>query len=437
MSSISQNESISKKESQDLEDEDKMITKYILDLKNQETRDEAMKMLYSFTSTLKEKIALYLWYSGGTIALLLQELIKLYPLLPPFDSKQITRKVFDKVIQILSFFQCLAENPKTKKELIESGILVYILPFLSIEQKNPKKLYLIKVSVLSVIHSLVEKKLDMETFNFLKQHQIMLSLLKIIKNGKELDKTIACHSIYLIISKSAGIEYFCEQKERLKAMTVYLGNTLINDDCLKIKRFAIKIFFTLVENNEVKNMIKPDLLDIFKNNNVYKNLDENTKNKAKQLEKILRDKDTGSDVGNSELKIQKLKSDLTNNLSNNNTNVGNNSYKNKKNEINNLNSLNLNKSNSFTGFNNANQKQMNLNNNDYNSNKLNLNMMFINNMNNMNQMKMSNGYMMPPIGEVNYNLNKDNEGYKNPNMYNQNGNAGFGNMNFYNSYKNI
>ena len=38
-----------------------MITKYILDLKNQETRDEAMKMLYSFTSTLKEKIALYLW----------------------------------------------------------------------------------------------------------------------------------------------------------------------------------------------------------------------------------------------------------------------------------------------------------------------------------------------------------------------------------------
>ena len=427
MSSISQNESISKKESQDLEDEDKMITKYILDLKNQETRDEAMKMLYSFTSTLKEKIALYLWYSGGTIALLLQELIKLYPLLPPFDSKQITRKVFDKVIQILSFFQCLAENPKTKKELIESGILVYILPFLSIEQKNPKKLYLIKVSVLSVIHSLVEKKLDMETFNFLKQHQIMLSLLKIIKNGKELDKTIACHTIYLIISKSAGIEYFCEQKERLKAMTVYLGNTLINDDCLKIKRFAIKIFFTLVENNEVKNMIKPDLLDIFKNNNVYKNLDENTKNKAKQLEKILKDKDTGLDVGNSELKIQKLKSDLTNNLSSS-TNAGiSNSFKSKKNEsVNSLNSLNVTKSNSFTGFNNANQKQMNLNSNDFNNNnKLNLNMMFINN---MNQMKMPNGYMRPPVGDVN------NEAYMNPNMYNQNGNASYGNMNYYNPY---
>ena len=426
MSSISQNESISKKESQDLEDEDKMITKYILDLKNQETRDEAMKMLYSFTSTLKEKIALYLWYSGGTIALLLQELIKLYPLLPPFDSKQITRKVFDKVIQILSFFQCLAENPKTKKELIESGILVYILPFLSIEQKNPKKLYLIKVSVLSVIHSLVEKKLDMETFNFLKQHQIMLTLLKIIKNGKELDKIIACHIIILIIYIPAGIEFFFEQKERLKALTVYCGLILGNDDPLKLKKLAIKIFFILIDNIEVKNMIKADLLDIFKNYNVYKNLDESTKNKVKLLEKNLQDKDTALDVGNNELKIQKLKSDLTNNLSSS-TNPGiSNSFKSKKNEsVNSLNSLNVTKSNSFTGFNNANQKQMNLNSNDYNNNKLNLNMMFINN---MNQMKMPNGYMRPPVGDVN------NEAYMNPNMYNQNGNASYGNMNYYNPY---
>ena len=103
-----------------------MITKYILELKNQETREEEMKMLYSYNSKLKEKKTLYLWYSGGTIALLLQELIKLYPYLPPFESKQISKKAFDKVIQILSFFQNLAENPKTKKELIESGILVYI-----------------------------------------------------------------------------------------------------------------------------------------------------------------------------------------------------------------------------------------------------------------------------------------------------------------------
>ena len=292
---------------------------------------------------------------------------------------------------------------------------------------STKKNYLIKVSALSVIHSLVEKKLDMETFNFLKQHQIMLTLLKIIKNGKELDKIIACHIIILIIYIPAGIEFFCEQKERLKALTVYCGLILGNDDPLKLKKLAIKIFFILIDNIEVKNMIKADLLDIFKNYNVYKNLDESTKNKVKLLEKNLQDKDTALDVGNNELKIQKLKSDLTNNLSSS-TNPGiSNSFKSKKNEsVNSLNSLNVTKSNSFTGFNNANQKQMNLNSNDYNNNnKLNLNMMFINN---MNQMKMPNGYMMNPVGDVN------NEAYMNPNMYNQNGNASYGNMNYYNPY---
>ena len=113
----------------------------------------------------------------------------------------------------------------------------------------------------------------------------------------------------------------------------------------------------------------------------------------------------------------------------------NNNFKNKKNETNNIHNLNLTNSNSFNSFNsfnNGNQKQINLNTNEYN-NKLNLNMMFINN---MNQVKMTNGFMIPQVGD--YNINKDTESYMNPNnMYNQNGSNGFGNMNYYTSYKNI
>ena len=43
--------------------------------------------------------------------------------------------------------------------------------------------------------------------------------------------------------------------------------------------------------------------------------------------------------------------------------------------------------------------------------------------------------MIPPVSD--YNLNKESESYMNPNMYNQNGSNGFGNMNYYSSYKNI
>ena len=436
MSSNSPNEFISKKEEQDLEEEDKIISKYILALKNDETRDEAMKNLHSYNKNPSEKIGLYLWYSGGTMAVLLQELIKLYQYLPPYNSKKITNESYNKAIQIAFFFECVALNPQTKKELIESGILVYIFPFLSIVP-NSRNSLMIRTLTLRMLHTLIDKKLDIETFNILKQHQIMITLLKIVSNGKELDKKIACHIMKIIISNDMGLEYFCEVKQRLQALVFTFAQILVYDDCVKLKKFALRILLKITENNEAKNEIKDYLLDLFKKFNIYQNLDESGKIKAKQLEKILQDGDIGLETGNSESKIQKLKSDLTNNSNNNTNNGNNNSFKSKKNEVNNLHNLNLTKSNSFTGYNNnANQRQININSNEFNNNgnKLNINMMFINN---MNQIKMTNGYMMPPVGDINYNLNKDNEGYMNPNMYNQNGNNGFGNMNFYNTFKNM
>ena len=436
MSSNSPNEFISKKDDQELEEEDKIISKYILALKNDETRDEAMKNLHSYNKNPSEKIGLYLWYSGGTMAVLLQELIKLYQYLPPYNSKKITNESYNKAIQIAFFFECVALNPQTKKELIESGILVYIFPFLSIVP-NSRNSLMIRTLTLRMLHTLIDKKLDIETFNILKQHQIMITLLKIVSNGKELDKKIACHIMKIIISNDMGLEYFCEVKQRLQALVFTFAQILVYDDCVKLKKFALRILLKITENNEAKNEIKDYLLDLFKKFNIYQNLDESGKIKAKQLEKILQDGDMGLETGNSESKIQKLKSDLTNNSNNNTNNGNNNSFKTKKNEVNNLHNLNLTKSNSFTGYNNnANQRQININSNEFNTNgnKLNINMMFINN---MNQIKMTNGYMMPPVGDINYNLSKDNEGYMNPNMYNQNGNNGFGNMNFYNTFKNM
>ena len=436
MSSNSPNEFISKKEDQELEEEDKIISKYILALKNDETRDEAMKNLHSYNKNPSEKIGLYLWYSGGTMAVLLQELIKLYQYLPPYNSKKITNESYNKAIQIAFFFECVALNSQTKKELIESGILVYIFPFLSIVP-NSRNSLMIRTLTLRMLHTLIDKKLDIETFNILKQHQIMITLLKIVSNGKELDKKIACHIMKIIISNDMGLEYFCEVKQRLQALVFSFAQILVYDDCVKLKKFALRILLKITENNEAKNEIKDYLLDLFKKFNIYQNLDESGKIKAKQLEKILQDGDMGLETGNSESKIQKLKSDLTNNSNNNTNNGNNNSFKTKKNEVNNLHNLNLTKSNSFTGYNNtANQRQININSNEFNNNgnKLNINMMFINN---MNQIKMTNGYMMPPVGDINYNLSKDNEGYMNPNMYNQNGNNGFGNMNFYNTFKNM
>ena len=290
MSCPSPNEYISKKEDEESEDEDKIISKYILELKNEETRDEALKKLYYFNEKQREKIALYLWYSGGCMAVLLQELIKLYQYLPAVNLKKITTETYNKAVHILFFFQSLASNSQTKKELIESGMLVYAFPFLSIVP-NSKYSFMIKVSVLSLLNTLVTK-FDIETFNFLKQNQIIPIILKIILNGKEMDKSIALHILVIITSNVTGLEYLCDVKERIKATEVSLAKILLNDDSSKLKKMALKILLNLTENSEAKNMLKKDTLKIFNNFSFYKNLDENAKIKAKQLEKILQDCDT-------------------------------------------------------------------------------------------------------------------------------------------------
>ena len=433
MSYPSPNDSIKKKESEELEDEDKIISQYILELKNEETRNEAIKKLYFYYShheELGKKISIYLWYSGGTIAVLLQELIKLYQFFSQFNSKKIGDETYNKTIYILCLFKCLASNSQTKKELIESGILVFVFPFLSIVA-NSKYSYKIKISALGILHNLLDR-FDIDIFNFLKDNGIILILIKLILYGKEIDKSIACHILCIIVSNITGLEYLCEVKERLKAATLSFKKILISDDGIKLKKIVLKILLNLTENNEAKKMIKKELSDIFKNGRFYKNLDESLNIKAKQLEKILQETEQCESESNANdcSKIQKLKNDLTNNSNKN----MNNNFKNKKNENNNLHNLNLTNSNSFNSFNsfnNGNQKQMNLNSNEYN-NKLNLNMMFINN---MNQVKMTNGFMIPQVGD--YNINKETDGYMNPNMYNQNGSNGFGNMNYYTSYKNI
>jgi hypothetical protein len=296
---------------------------------------------------------------------------------------------------------------------------------------NSKCSYKIKISALGILYNLLDR-FDIDIFNFLKDNGIILILIKLILYGKEIDKSIACHILCIIVSNITGLEYLCEVKERLKAATFSFKKILISDDGSKLKKIVLKILLNLTENNEAKKMIKKELSDIFKNGRLYQNLDESLYIKAKQLEKILQETEQGESESNANdcSKIQKLKNDLTNNSNKN----MNNNFKNKKNETNNIHNLNLTNSNSFNSFNsfnNGNQKQINLNSSEYN-NKLNLNMMFINN---MNQVKMTNGFMIPPVSD--YNLNKESESYMNPNMYNQNGSNGFGNMNYYSSYKNI
>ena len=406
MSTNKTNDIIEKEENEKIKNgiSDELVVKYINEIKSEETREKAIENLYNYREK-NENIPIYLWYSQGTIATLLQEILNLYQYLSP---SKLSKEISDKASHILSLFQEIALNSKTRKEFLESQLLVFIYPFLS--NSNQAKIYeFIRLSALGIIAALVKRD-DSGVINFLLNTGIIPILLKIIERGTDLSRTIAFFILYRIVYDSKGFSYICEMKERLHAITYILGMIMHNKISQRLKNYILKIFVLLIENKDAKNMIKQESLDKIKDENFIRSLDDSSKDKVKKILKSYKEDEIGNDI-----KIKKLKNDLTN--KNNNT-------------VQNINIVN----NNINIYNNNNNGNQNASNGDMNNN-MNLNMMFINN---MNQMKIQPGFMIsPPMGDFNYNICNDNENYMNNNIYNQNPNNGYGNLNFFNGYKNI
>ena len=93
----------------------------------------------------------------------------------PRNSK-LNKETSDRASHILSLFQEIALNSKTRKEFLESQLLVFLYPFLS--NSNRAKLYdVIRLSALGVIAALVKRD-DSGVINFLLNTGIIPILLR-------------------------------------------------------------------------------------------------------------------------------------------------------------------------------------------------------------------------------------------------------------------
>ena len=416
MSSDKSNDSFQKTEKDTIqnEDEEELIIKYTDKIKNEDTRWEAIENLNKYIEKNKN-IAIYLWYSRGTMAALVQEIIKAYEYL---STSKLTKEKSDKIKYIIALFQNISLHPETRKEYIESQLLVFLYPFLKCTNKS--KLYeVIKVSTLSVIAALVKNN-DSDIINFLIKTEIIPVILRIMEKGSELIRAVTCFIVQRIIVDINGLKYICELRERLLAIIYVLDTMLQNKVSSRITKNILKIYLGLIENKDAKKALKTFLPEIIKDVNFKKSLDDSSKIKVNKLLKALEEDESGNDI-----KIKKLRNDLTNKTNNNNnTSTIQNINIIRKNNFDNMNNL--------TNYKNSLNYNNSSNNNDNNKN---LNMMFLNN---MNQIKMNPSFMVhPSLGDFNYNLYSDNDNYMNTNVYNQNTNNGFSNMNFYNTFKNM
>ena len=372
-------------------EEIKQITEWVDQIKDENNREKALEELSHKRESLSD-LALYIWYSTGTVATLLQEIINTYQYLAP---PKLTVNRSNRACSVLALFQCVAAHPETRQPFLKAQIPIFLYPFLNTLNKSKPYEY-IRLTALGVIGALV--KIDnREVIQYLLNTEIIPLCLRIMERGSELSKTVACFIVQRILLDESGLKYICEKAERLNAINTVLCFMIKNKPSQRLVKHIIRSYNRLAENEEGKNLLQNNLPIEMNEPEFINTLDESSRKWLMNLKRVLKGE----------------KGVVTNNQ---NGNI-------------NMNNMNINMNmNHNNGMMNNMGMPMDLNNNPNMNNPMpmNPNMMVLNQMNLQNQ-----GYMMSQ--QPNDYMNMYGDQYLNNGMYmgNQNTNNGFNNMNYY------
>ena len=368
------------------EEEIKQIINWVNQIKDENSRERALEELSHKRESLTD-LALYIWYSTGTIAILLQEIINTYQYLFP---QTLTVSRSNRACSVLALFQCIAAHPETRLPFLKAQIPIFLYPFLNTLNKSKPYEY-IRLTALGVIGALV--KIDnREIIQYLLNTEIIPLCLRIMERGSELSKTVACFIVERILLDENGLKYMCEKPERLNAINTVLSFMIKNKPSARLLKHIIRSYYRLAEEEEGKKLLKDNLPDVFKEPEFIKSLDESSRKWLMSLNHI-----------------KKKKKNVINNM---NGNIS-------------LNNINMNNNGMMDRI----GIPMNMNNNPNLGNNIpmNPNMILLNKMNLQNQ-----GFMMPQQPN-DFNFQAYGDQYMNNGiiMGNQNSNNGFRNLNYF------
>ena len=390
-----ENQETAKDKEKEKEEEIKQIIKWVEQIKDESTREKALEELSHKRESLND-LALYIWYSTGTVATLLQEIINTYQLLAP---PKLTIAKSNKACSVLALFQCIAAHPETRQPFLQAQIPIFLYPFLNTLNKSKPYEY-IRLTALGVIGALV--KIDNgEVIQYLLNTEIIPLCLRIMERGSELSKTVACFIVQRILLDENGLKYICEKSVRLNAINTVLSYMIKNKPSSRLVRHILRSYNRLADNEEGRNLLKIKLPSEMKDPNFINSLDESSRKWLQNLHKVLQG-ERGAAINNNQ----------NGNLGMGNININ----------------INMNGNNPMIG-NMGMQMDLNNNQNINNTIQMNPNMVMLNQMN----LPQNQGYMIPPQQPNDYNYQMYNEQYLNNGIYigSQNPNSGFNNMNFY------
>ncbi|KAF8057648.1 CNOT9 [Scenedesmus sp. PABB004] len=238
------------------------IEQYVHQLSNQATRENALLELSKKRENFPE-LAPYLWYSFGTIAALLQEIVSIYPLLSP---PALTAHASNRVCNALALLQCVASHPETRGLFLQAHVPLFLYPFLNTVSKTRPFEYL-RLTSLGVIGALVKVD-DTDVINFLLSTEIIPLCLRTMEMGSELSKTVATFIVQKILLDDVGLNYICATAERFFAVGAVLGNMVVmlaEQPSPRLLKHIIRCYLRLSDNPRAREALRQCLPDLLRN----------------------------------------------------------------------------------------------------------------------------------------------------------------------------
>ncbi|KAK4439772.1 CCR4-NOT transcription complex subunit [Sesamum alatum] len=221
------------------------VEKQILDLLDCDRRENALAEL-SMKRVAFQGLAPLLWFSFGTVAILLQEVLSVYPLLSP---PSLTPEQSNRVCNALALLQCVAAHPDTKILFAQARIPFYLYVFLgTIGESRPFE-YL-RLATLGVIGALVKVPETRVTI-FLLSSEIMPLCLRAMETGSALSRTVATFIVQRLLLDDVGLQYVCYLPERVFAVNHALGNviaSLAEQTSTRLLKHVIRCYLRLLDD---------------------------------------------------------------------------------------------------------------------------------------------------------------------------------------------
>ncbi|KAG8348402.1 putative cell differentiation protein [Trypanosoma vivax] len=230
-----------------------------------------------------------LWYSVGTMSILLQEIISMYPLLSA--PQLLTKNTISRATNVLTLLQAVAFHGSTRRQFLDSQMCLFLYPFLRGTNEGAEAL---RLTSLGVIGALVKTD-DKDVMRYLLGTEIFPLCLKIMEQGTEFSKTLATFIVQKLLMSDLGLQYVCHTPERFTAVATVLGNLVSTKDCsARLLRHIIRCYLRLSENDRAREALSRCLPEVLRNDTYKEALGNNPSMKKPLLQLLVNIGDVGA-----------------------------------------------------------------------------------------------------------------------------------------------